>query len=77
MAASSLHPRSLRYLAAVAQTGSIQAAAREVAISASAIDRQLLPLFNKLAPKTRLQVTEKGRLTRRGGSHLRVRDHVQ
>lgn len=48
MAASSLHPRALRYLAAVAQTGSIQAAAREVAISASAIDRQLLALEEEL-----------------------------
>jgi molybdate transport repressor ModE-like protein len=45
---TSLHPRVLRYLAAVAQTGSIQAAAREVAISASAIDRQLLQLEEEL-----------------------------
>lgn len=48
MAISSLHPRVLRYLSAVAQTGSIQAAAREVAISASAIDRQLLALEAEL-----------------------------
>jgi len=46
--AASLSPRALRYLAAVAQTGSIQAAAREVAISASAIDRQLLQLEQDL-----------------------------
>lgn len=43
-----LHPRALRYLAAVAQAGSIQAAAREVSISASAIDRQLLQLEAEL-----------------------------
>lgn len=43
-----LHPRSLRYLMAVAQTGSIQAAAREVSISASAIDRQILRLEEEL-----------------------------
>ena len=35
---SPLHPKALRYLAAVAQLGSVQAAAREVSISASAID---------------------------------------
>jgi DNA-binding transcriptional LysR family regulator len=46
--ASTLQPRALRYLAAVAQTGSIQGAAREVAISASAIDRQLLSLEEEL-----------------------------
>ncbi len=45
---ASLNPRVLRYLVAVAQTGSIQAAAREVAISASAIDRQLLQLEDEL-----------------------------
>jgi DNA-binding transcriptional LysR family regulator len=44
----SLQPRALRYLLAVAQTGSIQAAAREVSISASAIDRQLLRLEQEL-----------------------------
>jgi molybdate transport repressor ModE-like protein len=48
MASSTLQPRVLRYLAAVAHTGSIQAAAREVAISASAIDRQLLQLEEEL-----------------------------
>lgn len=41
---SPLHPKALRYLAAVAQLGSVQAAAREVSISASAIDRQILML---------------------------------
>ncbi len=46
--ASSLNPRVLRYLVAVAQTGSIQAAARDVTISASAIDRQLLQLEEEL-----------------------------
>lgn len=45
---TSLQPRALRYLAAVAQTGSIQAAAREVSISASAIDRQMLQLEEEL-----------------------------
>ena len=53
---SPLHPKALRYLAAVAQLGSVQAAAREVSISASAIDRQILlleedlgvPLFERL-----------------------------
>ncbi len=51
-----LHPKALRYLSAVAQLGSVQAAAREVSISASAIDRQILlleqdlgvPLFERL-----------------------------
>lgn len=43
-----LQPKSLRYLMAVAQTGSIQAAAREVSISASAIDRQMLQLEQEL-----------------------------
>ncbi|MEM0947105.1 MAG: LysR family transcriptional regulator [Pseudomonadota bacterium] len=36
-----LVPRSLRYIEAVAEHGSIQAAARETDISASAIDRQI------------------------------------
>ena len=36
-----LHPKALRYVAAVAQLGSVQAAAREVSISASAIDPHL------------------------------------
>ncbi len=43
-----LLPKVLRYLAAVAQTGSVQAAAREVSISASAIDRQILLLEDEL-----------------------------
>ena len=50
-----LHPKALRYLAAVAQLGSVQAAARELSISASAIDRHILlmeedlglPLFER------------------------------
>ena len=45
---SPLHPKALRYLAAVAQLGSVQAAAREVSISASAIDRQILLLEEDL-----------------------------
>jgi DNA-binding transcriptional LysR family regulator len=44
----SLHPRALRYVAAVAQLGSVQAAAREVSISASAVDRQILLLEEDL-----------------------------
>ena len=59
---ASLHPKALRYLAAVAELGSVQAAAREVAISASAIDRQILlleeelgvPLFERQARGMRL-----------------------
>ncbi|MEP6970110.1 MAG: LysR family transcriptional regulator [Betaproteobacteria bacterium] len=59
---SPLHPRALRYVAAVAQLGSVQAAAREVSISASAIDRQILnleehlgvPLFERLSRGMRL-----------------------
>lgn len=43
-----LHPKALRYLAAVAQLGSVQAAAREVSISASAIDRYILLLEEDL-----------------------------
>ena len=57
-----LHPKALRYLTAVAQLGSVQAAAREVSISASAIDRQILmleedmgvPLFERLPRGMRL-----------------------
>ncbi len=45
---SPLHPKALRYLAAVAQFGSVQAAAREVSVSASAIDRQILTLEQDL-----------------------------
>lgn len=41
---NALYPKALRYLAAVAEFGSVQAAAREVSISASAIDRQILML---------------------------------
>lgn len=44
MSINPLHPKALRYVAAVAQLGSVQAAAREVSISASAIDRQILLL---------------------------------
>ncbi|HMT33238.1 MAG TPA: LysR family transcriptional regulator [Dermatophilaceae bacterium] len=59
---SPLHPKALRYLTAVAQLGSVQAAAREVSISASAIDRQILmleedmgvPLFERLPRGMRL-----------------------
>ncbi len=47
-AQSPLHPKALRYLTAVAQLGSVQAAAREVSISASAIDRQILLLEESL-----------------------------
>jgi len=43
-----LSPKALRYVTAVASTGSVQAAAREVAISASAIDRQILMLEEEL-----------------------------
>lgn len=57
-----LNPKALRYVAAVAQLGSVQAAAREVSISASAIDRQILlledelgvPLFERLPRGMRL-----------------------
>lgn len=45
---SPLHPKALRYLTAVAQLGSVQAAAREVSISASAIDRQIMLLEEDL-----------------------------
>lgn len=53
---STLLPKALRYLSAVAQLGSVQAAAREIALSASAIDRQIMlleedlgvPLFERL-----------------------------
>lgn len=59
---SPLHPKALRYLSAVAQLGSVQAAAREVSISASAIDRQIMlleedlgvPLFERLPRGMRL-----------------------
>jgi DNA-binding transcriptional LysR family regulator len=65
---TTLHPKALRYLAAVAQLGSVQAAAREVSISASAIDRQILlleddlgvPLFERL-PRG-MQLTAAGEL---------------
>lgn len=43
-----LYPKTLRYLAAVAEMGSVQAAAREVSISASAIDRLILLLEEEL-----------------------------
>ncbi len=59
---ATLHPKVLRYLSAVAQLGSVQAAARAVSISASAIDRQILlleeslgiPLFERLPRGMRL-----------------------
>lgn len=65
---SPLHPKALRYLVAVAELGSVQAAAREVSISASAIDRQILlleddlgvPLFERL-PRG-MQLTAAGEL---------------
>jgi len=41
---SHLVPKALRYFLAVVEHGSVQAAAREIAISASAIDRQILLL---------------------------------
>ncbi|RYF41266.1 MAG: LysR family transcriptional regulator [Comamonadaceae bacterium] len=61
-AGSSLHPKALRYVQAVAQSGSVQAAAREVSISASAVNRQILlleedlglPLFERLPRGMRL-----------------------
>lgn len=46
--AIALQPRVLRYLMAIAQSGSVQAAARDVAISASAVNRQLLQLEAEL-----------------------------
>lgn len=65
---SPLLPKALRYLAAVAELGSVQAAARDVSISASAIDRQILlleedlgmPLFERL-PRG-MQLTAAGEL---------------
>lgn len=59
---SSLHPKALRYVQAVAQSGSVQGAAREVSISASAVNRQILlleedlglPLFERLPRGMRL-----------------------
>jgi len=61
-AGGSLHPKALRYVHAVAQSGSVQAAAREVSISASAVNRQILlleedlglPLFERLPRGMRL-----------------------
>lgn len=43
-----LVPRSLRYIEAVAEHGSIQAAAREIDISASAIDRQIKVIEDRM-----------------------------
>ena len=44
MSRSSLVPAALRYLEQVARSGSIQGAARELNVAASAIDRQILKL---------------------------------
>ena len=41
---SNLIPKSLKYFLAVVEHGSVQAAAREISISASAVDRQILLL---------------------------------
>jgi DNA-binding transcriptional LysR family regulator len=57
-----LLPKALRYAEEVARAGSIQAAAKELSISASAIDRQILllesdlgvPLFERLPAGMRL-----------------------
>ena len=57
-----LLPRSLRYVDEVAKAGSIQRAAKELSLSASAIDRQILllegdlgaPLFERLPTGMRL-----------------------
>ncbi len=43
-----LTPRGLIYVEAVAEHGSIQAASREIGISASAIDRQVMLLEDRL-----------------------------
>jgi len=48
MARSSLVPASLRYLDQVAKSGSIQKAAKELNVAASAIDRQILLLEQEL-----------------------------
>lgn len=48
MSDANLLPRKLRYADAVVRHGSIQAAARELAISASAIDRQIIQLEDEL-----------------------------
>ena len=61
-ASRQLLPRSLRYAQEVAKAGSVQAAAKELSISASAIDRQVLlleadlgvPLFERLPGGMRL-----------------------
>jgi len=60
--ASSLVPASLRYVDQVARSGSIQRAAKELSIAASAINRQILqleevlgvPLFERVAKGMRL-----------------------
>jgi len=46
-----LVPRSLRYIEAVAEQGSIQAAARAIGISASAIDRQVKLVEDRLGAR--------------------------
>lgn len=48
MSDANLLPRKLRYADAVVRLGSIQAAARELSISASAIDRQIIQLEDEL-----------------------------
>lgn len=46
-----LVPRSLKYIDAVAQIGSIQGASRELGVAASAINRQILLLEDALGVK--------------------------
>ena len=61
----SLIPASLRYVDQVARSGSIQAAAKELRVAASAINRQILrleeemgvPLFDRYARGMRLTVS--------------------
>ncbi len=47
MQRSTLVPAALRYLEQVARSGSIQRAARELNVAASAIDRQILKLEDR------------------------------
>ena len=72
-----LNPKALRYVTAVASTGSVQAAAREVAISASAIDRQILMLEEELGVQLFIRTPRGMDLTPAGELRVAVREAMK
>ena len=76
MSRASLMPAALRYLEQVARSGSIQGAARELNVAASAIDRQILKLEHSFGVALFERLPRGMRMTDAGSALVAMDSHV-